>query len=101
MIKDLLGKSLSCSEISRAIGRARNTVIAEVRRNGGRFLYDPIIAEERYLKGKQERVERCRLIAITGDPQLGQYKILETRIQNLEMQIEILVDMIKELRNES
>ena len=97
-IKNLINKGYKLSEISRDIGRGKNTIIAEVRRNGGPLLYDPVKAEERYQILRKAKIERCR--EMNRNPRNNPYKALQTRIQNLEMQVEILVEAIKELRHE-
>lgn len=97
-IKKLIGEGYNLSEIAREIDRGKNTVIAEVRRNGGPLFYDPVKAEERAQALKQERAERCREL---NKKQLSNpYSEIKDRIQNIEMQVEILVDAIKELRRE-
>lgn len=98
-IKRLIGQGWNLSEIGRTINRGKNTIIAEVRRNGGPLFYEPVKAQERFEVLKKERIDRCKKMSAgqTANP----YRALERRIQNLEMQIEILVDAIKERSHES
>lgn len=97
-INKLLREGFSLSEISRKLSRGKNTVIAEVRRNGGAESYNPVQAEARAILMKNKRAARCRELNQTRP--LSPYEQLAQRIQNLEMQVEILVDAIKELSHE-
>ena len=97
-IKKLIGKGWNLSEISKMLNRGKNTITLEVRRNGGPLFYEPVKAQERYENLKQERIDRTK--ALFKGNMSNPYKELEQRIQNLEMQVEILVDAIKELGHE-
>lgn len=97
-INRLLRQKFSLGEIAKKIGRGKNTVVAEVRRNGGVESYNPVKAEARAVLLKNQRAQRCRELNQTRPP--SPYQRLEQRIQNLEMQVEILVDAIKELSHE-
>ncbi len=55
-IKEFIEVDYSLSSISRLIGRGKNTVVQEVRRNGGRENYNPQKAEQQFVK----RVEKGR-----------------------------------------
>lgn len=85
-------------EIAETIGRMKSTILEEIKRNGGREYYNPYKAHERYRKNKtktlKKRSENYKAI-INSDP----HKILCTRVDNLEMQLEIALDIIIELKN--
>jgi len=84
----------SLSRISYHIGRGKNSVIVEVRRNGGYESYDPFKAHESAIKRKEE-ADRKR--SLNGQVSPNPYIFLRNRIDNLEFQLEILIDTIKEL----
>ena len=89
-------KGLSCCQIAKLIGRSKNGVVTEVRKGGGRF-YNAREAQKRCDAVNKERYERLsklskeKLSGTTHKPNQ------EKRIENLEMQIEILHDCVKEL----
>lgn len=55
-IEKLLKEGLSCSHISRIIGRGKNVVVAEVRRAGGRETYTAKKGQERANESKRRQV---------------------------------------------
>ncbi len=95
MIKDLLVKGYSGNAISRIIGRGKNTVIVELARFKGRT-YEPELAQ----KEARERVKKRKIdVSKTLKDKGGlsnPYKSLVNRIESLEMQVEILLDIIKD-----
>lgn len=88
---------LSLSQISRLIQRGKNTVVFEVRRAGGRGNYTAEKAEKEFYRRRKEGYEKLSLhnITTTKEIKLNNLK----RIESLEMQIEILIDTITELRS--
>jgi IS30 family transposase len=98
MIKELLDKQYSCSLISKIIERGKNTVVIEVRRNGGRCGYDPDKAQERWETSKREGLEKMKQTIKEHGRQITVSQKLETRIEALEMQIKILTTVIKEFK---
>lgn len=84
----------SCCETASLIGRSKNGVISEVRRGGGRF-YDAKIAQNLSDKIKHDKYKKLSE-RNTGNKVTFKMK---KRIENLEMQVEILHDTIKELFN--
>jgi IS30 family transposase len=97
VIHKLINEGISLSQIAIKLKRGKNTVIHEVRINGGRHLYDAIQAQ----KASDKRlVDKANKTAATCDSLHAEKKEKEnTRIANIEMQIEILIDVVKELRN--
>lgn len=92
-IEALIKESLSLTEIGRRIGRSKNAVITDVRLNGGIGHYTAEKAQrsayERQVLGRQK----------LHDINVGQkssYTTLRQRIEHLEMQVEILVDCLKQ-----
>lgn len=81
-IEELLKNHKSLNAISRIIKRSASTVIREVARNGGRYCYKAEKAQGFYQK----------------DINLKKFDELIKRIENLEMQIEIVTDTIKKIR---
>jgi len=96
LIQKLINENLSLSEISRKLNRSKNCVVVEVRVNGGRSSYTADDAQNRSDLANFEK--RNNLHKLNKNvPKVFLYK---ERIQNLEMQIEILIDKIKELSND-
>lgn len=83
----------SASSISRRIGRSKNSIVWEVRRNGGMKNYN---AEKAQLQSDIRNSERIQKIKKKNQDQKKPNAIWQ-RIENLEMQVEILVETIKEL----
>lgn len=94
-IYSLLIQGYSCIQISKIISRGKNTVISEVKRNGGRENYNPYEANESAWRRKSIRIKNLTK-TITSNP--SPYKILLNRIENLEMQVEILIDCVMQLK---
>lgn len=91
-IKHMLDQGLSCSEISRRIQRSKNLVVTEVRRNGGRDVYEPYSAEERY---KRIQIERIAKIKQANPPKVRVNNApLAERVSNLEEQVKILSETL-------
>lgn len=92
LIQTHISKGLSCAKIADLIGRSKTGVVVEVRRGGGR-LYN---AKESQKLADERASERYRKLSIQNrGKQFGLN--YSKRIENLEMQIEILHDCIKEL----
>ena len=82
----------SCSQIALLIGRSKNAVVTEVRRGGGK-LYDAANAQINADKRMSSKYEK---LSIRNKGNKVTFK-MKKRIENLEMQIEILHECIKEL----
>jgi IS30 family transposase len=96
-IEALLKKQLPGAEIAREINRSKNGVNTEIRLNGGRVNYS---AEKAFDNSEKVQKEKIRKQTEFLRKTLNPYKKLSERIENLEMQIEILIDTIKELKND-
>lgn len=95
-IEELLKEDASCSEISRRINRSKNGVVCEVRKGGGKIGYTAKKGQQIAHHNESVRKERLRVINIGNTRESHMKK----RIENLEMQIEILADTLKELMND-
>lgn len=95
-IESFLKQGFSCRSISKNLQRAKNTIIVEVRRNGGKLNYNAQLAQIEATRRRETQYvklsERNKLFSINP------YSTLEKRISNLEMQTEILYDIIKEMK---
>lgn len=95
-IEQLLTKDVSLSYIARFLDRGKNTVVQEVRRNGGRFSYSAKKAQER-----ADEVRAEGYLRLSQNNKAKQFKSKLAKIhdiENLQMQIDILVDEIKLLK---
>lgn len=90
------GKSLYY--IAETLGRRKCTIFEEIKRNGGKELYNPDEAHQKYRKNKEKK-HQVREKKFNAVKENDQYKILCTRMDNLEMQLEIALDAIQELKN--
>jgi IS30 family transposase len=103
IIQRLLHEGHSCNEIAKLIGRGKNTIVVEVRRAGGREKYEPEKAQrdsdKRYIDDRHAKSHTLKERAKT-ERYFNPYISLKERIENLEMQIEILTDTIKQMRNQ-
>ncbi len=102
IIARLLKELKNCSEIASIIGRGKNTVNVEIRRSGGRDKYDALRAQkesdQRYMIDRHKRQKTLQKLA-KQEGYSNPYLCLKERIECLEMQIEILNDTIKELKD--
>lgn len=97
-IKREIDKNISLSEIAKDLDRGKNTIILEVRVNGGRENYDPHKANNRAIENKLKRIEDVS--AKMKEKGTSPYVSMSKRIENLEMQVEILSETIKEVLHE-
>jgi len=93
-IEKLISKGFSCGETALQIGRSKNGVVTEVRKGGGRF-YSAKVAQRLSDKTKLERYKK---LSERNKGNKVTFR-MKQRIENLEMQVEILHDCIKELLN--
>lgn len=93
-IEKLLRCGFTCGEIAKEIGRSKNGVVTEVRNHGGKVFYDGEIAQAKADFNQEQRKKKLSAIN-KGNP--GPIAPLYERLTNLELQIEILHDCIKEL----
>ena len=96
-IEKMIKEDRSLSSIAGDMGRGRNTIIVEVNKNGGRIAYDAEIAHksmlERRLKRSEDVSEKMKVHTRT------QYCFLKQRIENMEMQLDIIIETLKELKD--
>ena len=97
-IKAYLDKGYSLSLIATELGRGKNSIVHEVRRNGGRDAYDPVKAQESATQRKIERDLKCSKSSIGKET--NPYVKLRERIENLEMQLEIISETLKVLNRD-
>jgi|HubBroStandDraft_3_1064219.scaffolds.fasta_scaffold447794_2 IS30 family transposase len=98
-ISEWIQKGETLSQIAHNIGRGKNTVIREVRLNGGRDKYNATEANDKQRKHIIEtNIKRSETVKAKG--MSNPYQSLCKRIDNLEMQLEIALDVIKELKNQ-
>jgi len=97
-IAKMIKKGLCLSEIARNLGRGKQTIASEVSRNGGRDAYDPTEAHNKAMKRKLERDIKCSY-SIKNRFSRPDQSIIE-RLENLEMQVEILSEILKEVTRE-
>jgi len=93
-IEKHISAGFSCCETARRIGRSKNGVVSEVRRGGGK-LYSAKIAQN---LADSVRNEKHRKLSERNKGNVTTFRFKQ-RIENLEMQVEILHDAIKELMN--
>lgn len=84
----------SCGETAQLIGRSKNGVVTEVRRGGGKE-YSAKTGQGIADKNMEEKYRKLSQRNKGNDVSFR----MKQRIENLEMQVEILHDAIKELMN--
>jgi IS30 family transposase len=95
-IEELIKQNYSLSDIARTIGRAKNTVITDVRRNGGRNEY----TAEKSMETSRKRMI-LKLAALTTrnkEPKISPLSRMLSRVDVLEMHVDILIDEINKLK---
>lgn len=92
-------KPFSSRDISAFLDRGCNTAAREYRANGGRENYNAKIAHKRAVITK-EKADGNRSITLKKNA-LNPFEALKKRIHNLEMQVEILLDVIKEFKEQN
>lgn len=84
---------LSSSKISKQLKRGKNTVVVEVRKNGGRKLYTALVAQQNTERRRIEGYEKVRTYNLGRKNPVS----CSQRIEFLEMQMEILSESVKEI----
>lgn len=98
-IERLLKQSHTGGAIGRILGLCKTTINFEVRRNGGRENYCAKKAQEVADENKVDRYKKTAASLKGKDNWVKDFtKNIKLRIENLEMQIEILIDEVKSLR---
>lgn len=85
---------LSLTQISKLINRGKNTVIDEVRKNGGREVYNAELAHHRYL---DLRAKKSQNVTLENHP----IHRMKNKIDAIEMQLEIIIEELRALRNKN
>jgi IS30 family transposase len=98
LIYQYIHKGWSCAHIAIKLGRSKNGITAEVRKNGGRVKYDPDKAEEEAQNRKKLRIRNLRY-AVSENKQ--HHLTNDQRIENMQMQIDIILEMVKKLKDKS
>lgn len=96
IIEKKIKEGLSLGKISHFMGRSPNGIIVEVRKNGGREEYKAIQAHENSKITENERKKKVceNLKKSTYNP----FIYLKQKIEILEMQLEIIIEQIKEIK---
>lgn len=97
-IQRLIEQRWSLSNIATHLGRGKTTIIVEVKKNQGRENYNAKKAHERAMDNVIKKNERLSQLSKNRGTYQG--LSLTSRIENLEMQIEILTDSIREVQSE-
>jgi len=93
LIEKHIKRDLSCREIAKIIGRSKNGVTSEIRRNGGREKYNAEQANLNTIHIEQQKYQK-----LSERNKAQAYKSsFEKRIDNLEMQLQILTETIREI----
>lgn len=102
VIERMLKTTMPATRIARGLNRPSTTVVKEIARNGGRTKYSAEKAQERADQLEFKKCERmARMSKERYAPEQSHKPMesdLETKIRNIEMQIEIMFDLIKELK---
>lgn len=87
---------VSLSQIAKLIDRSKNCVVSEVRVNGGREVYSADSAHARSVDvNHMKYMNMVKRNGFSG----GGYKTIKSRLETIEMQIEILHETLKGLLN--
>lgn len=97
-IAKMIKKGMCLAEIARHLGRGKQTIASEVSKNGGRDAYKPQEAHNQAMQRKIERDLKCSY-SIKNRFRNPDQNIIE-RLENLEMQLEILSETLKEVTRE-
>lgn len=97
-IAKMIKKGMCLSAIARHLNRGKQTIAAEVSRNGGRDAYSPKEAHNSAVQRKIERDIKCSY-SIKNRFSRPDQNIVE-RLENLEMQFEIIAETLKEVTRE-
>ncbi len=95
LIQKYIAQGKSCGETARLIGRSKNGVVSEVRKGGGKD-YNAKAAQK---ITDETRNNRYQALSERNKGNQVTFK-MKQRIENLEMQVEILHDVIKGILND-
>ncbi len=97
-IEKMLRAGYSNAMMGLELDRGRNTLTTEVRRNGGKENYNAKHAQQR--AELQQEIRRRKVAGIMKDKGINIYNVLRTEIKCMQMQIDILMDEIKKLKEQ-
>lgn len=95
IIEELIKSGKSITGISVFLKRSKNGLSSELNKNGGRVNYNAKNAHERHLKTKYIKHQK---LSKKFEGKIFESNGLISRIENIEMQIEIILDLVKELK---
>lgn len=95
-IEKFIKRGDSLTSISYKLGRGKNTIISEVRNNGGILNYNANKAQKAYEMKKEIANEKRKEFSKTQEPP---FNSLMKKVQSIEFELEILWDILKN-RNE-
>ncbi len=82
---------ISASQIARLMNRPKNTIVTEIRRAGGLSKYTAEMGQQRAIEGEIQKREK---LVIRNKGNKREFHLVK-RVQNLEMQVDILIDKIR------
>ena|ERR1700677_3407599 len=92
-IKEMIDEQIPMSVIATKIKKQKSFIYREIIQNGGRDNYNPETAHENCLYPPLPSNYRIRDL-------IENCEVMEKKIENLEMQMEILIDTIKEIKEQ-
>jgi len=98
IIESNIKKNLSATDIAKILGRSKNCIVWEIRRAGGKSVYNAEKAQKDAEKRMMNKYAGFRMRS-AQNAEIKE-KTLYIRVENLEMQIEILSNTLKELYHE-
>ncbi len=93
LLEKYIKQGFSQYRIAKILGRHKSSIANELKRGGGRNY-----TAERAIKASAENREKQKAILIKF---LSTKQTLIKRVENLEMQLQILLDFIKGMKNDS
>ena len=100
IIEQMLTERYPHAKIAELLDRGQSHISREIRNQSVNGLYNAIYAEEKSKENRKRSAKRISQIKKElREKRDVSYSTLKVRVENLEMQIEILTDTIKELIN--
>ncbi len=96
-IEILIKSGLSCGKIAQVINRSKNAIVVEVRRNGK----DEYNAKQAQKDADLRNDNKIRKVSSFNTGKKHPASNLKTRIESLEMQVQILHKALNQLRDQS
>lgn len=98
-LEKLVQMGISLKECARRMNRPPTTITQEIKRTGGRENYNATEAQ----KQSEERIIKRNLVVSKHNKEAKEnhpIARMKTKIDNIEMQLEIVIDQLKELLND-